>query len=296
MSHQTFGTWSPLQRSLHINNLELLAVHLALQHFLPLVINKVMIVMSNNTMVISQIKNQGGTHSQSLFRQTVLLLEWVDSRRITLVLRHIPGHLSMVADCLSRRHQIINSEWPWSQQILHHMWHLMGPAPCRPLCHVENRPPAHVRLSTPRPSSMEDQRLVLSVDESVGLHVSTLPSHPGSSPEDTGVQLPSHPSGSSVAVSTLVPSPTVSAGRPPETHTSSVKATAPTTVPNLPPRSPSHLSLHVWRLSSRPLFFCQSRLFLAGGNPHCLVTPPLHIVCLQQQVAHFHSVVPRHWT
>ena len=45
-----------------------------------------------------QIKNQGGTHLQSLYRQTVLLLEWADSKRITLVPRHIPGHLNVVAD------------------------------------------------------------------------------------------------------------------------------------------------------------------------------------------------------
>ena len=125
-SHQTFGTWSPRQRSLHINNLELLAVHLALQHFLPLVINKVVIVMTDNTTVVGQIKNQGGTHSRSLYRQTVLLLEWADSKRITLVPRHIPGHLNVVADRLSRRHQTINSEWTLSQQILHHMWRLWG--------------------------------------------------------------------------------------------------------------------------------------------------------------------------
>ena len=120
-SHQTSGMWSPQQRSLHINNLELLAVHLALQHFLPLVIYKVAIVMTDNTTVVGQIKNQGGTHSWSLYRQTVLLLEWVDSKRITLVLHHILGHLNVVADRLSQWHQTINSEWTLSQQILHHV-------------------------------------------------------------------------------------------------------------------------------------------------------------------------------
>ena len=125
-SHQTSGMWSPRQRSLHINNLELLVVHLALQHFLPLVINKVMIVMTDNTTVVGQIKNQGGTHSRSLYRQTVLLLEWADSQRITLVPRHILGHLNVVPDQLSWRHQTINSEWTLSQQILHHVWRLWG--------------------------------------------------------------------------------------------------------------------------------------------------------------------------
>ena len=79
-SHQTSGKWSQSQRSLHINKLKLLAVHLTLQHFLPLVINKVMIVMTDNTTIIGQIKNQGSTHSRSLHHETSHLLEWADSR------------------------------------------------------------------------------------------------------------------------------------------------------------------------------------------------------------------------
>ena len=72
----------------------------------------------------------------------------------------------------------------------------------------------------------------------MGLHVSTLPSHPGGSPEDTGVQLPCHPDGSNVVVSTLVPLSTVSARRPPEMPTSLADATAPTAVPDLPSITP----------------------------------------------------------
>ena len=109
----------------------------------------------------------------------------------------------------------------------------MGPASRRPLCHFGNRPPAHVRLSTPGPGSVEDRRLVFSMDGSVGLHVSSLPAHSGGAPEDTGVQLPRRPSGPSVAVSTLVSPSTVSARRSSETPTSAADATAPTSVPDL---------------------------------------------------------------
>ena len=250
MSHQTSGTWSRWQRSLHINNLELLAGHLALQHFLPLVINKVMIVMTDNTTVVGQIKNQGGTHSRSLYPQTVLLLEWADSRHITLV-RATSWDIWMwwLIDCpVTPDHQLrvdtVSADTPPRVAP-------MGPAPDRPLCHFGNCPPAHVRLSTPGPGSVEDWRLVLSRDRSVGLHVSSLPSHSGGSPEDTGIQLPCHPSGPSMAVSTLASPSTASARQPPKTPTSSVTLLRQ-------PQSwifhldPSCLSLHIWRLSSRP--------------------------------------------
>ena len=118
----------------------------------------------------------------------------------------------------------------------------MGPASCRPLCHFGNHLPAHVRLSTPRPASVEDRCIVLSVDGSVGLHVSSLPSNSGGAPEDTGVQLPRHPSGPSMAVSTLVSPSTVTARQPPETPTSAADATAPTSVPNLSPGPVTPLS------------------------------------------------------
>ena len=63
-THQTSGLWSTSQKALYINNLELLAVHLAVQHFRLLVIGKAVVVMTDMT-VVGQIKSQGGTHLHS---------------------------------------------------------------------------------------------------------------------------------------------------------------------------------------------------------------------------------------
>ena len=123
--------------ALHINNLELLPVHLALQHFLPLVIGKSVVVMIDNTTVVGQTKNQGGTHSRSLYHQTVLLLTWADGKDITLIPCHILGHLIMVADSLSGRHQVINAKSRVLLEVLHHIWHLWGQlTPHQSLCHI----------------------------------------------------------------------------------------------------------------------------------------------------------------
>ena len=175
-SHHTFGMWTPSQRSLHINNLELLAAHLALQHFLPVVINKVIIVMTDNTTVVGQIKNQGVTHSRSLYHQTVHLLEWADSRHITLVPRHIPGHLNVVADHLSRRQQIMNAKWKLSLQVLHHVWLIWGQPHVDQFATSETASLPTYVSPLPDPAALESRCLILSVDRPVGLPVSTPPS------------------------------------------------------------------------------------------------------------------------
>ena len=123
---QVAGQWTPEQRHLHINILELLAVRLALQHFQQQVANHSVVIMTDNSTVVAQIRNQGGTHSRQLHRQTALLLSWADNHSVHLLPRHIPGRLNVLADQLSRRHQVLNTEWTLAQPVLTHLWHLWG--------------------------------------------------------------------------------------------------------------------------------------------------------------------------
>ena len=126
LSHQTGGLWDSVQKRLHINVLELLAVRLALQHFLPLVQGQPVMVMTDNTTVVAQLRNQGGMLSRPLYSHTAQLLLWADSHNVSLVPRHIPGKLNVIADRLSRRHQVLNSEWTLSLSVLHQVWRLWG--------------------------------------------------------------------------------------------------------------------------------------------------------------------------
>ena len=99
LEHQARGVWSPTPR--HINWLELKAVILALQQFLPHVQNRHIIAMTDNMTVVAHINKQGGTHSRELFNLTKVLLLWADSHHITLSACHVPGHLNVLADMLS---------------------------------------------------------------------------------------------------------------------------------------------------------------------------------------------------
>ena len=92
------GKWSTRESTLHINCLEMLAVHYALQQFSDLVRFKVVVVMTDNTTVVSHIRKQGGTHSLSLCTQTLRLFELSASLGVTLQVRFIAGKRNVLAD------------------------------------------------------------------------------------------------------------------------------------------------------------------------------------------------------
>jgi len=123
---QAEGLWTLAQKETHINNLELLAVLLALQAFEHIVEGRHVLAMTDNTTVVGQIKNQGGTHSRQLYKVTKELFLWADAHQIVLSAQHIPGRLNVLADLLSRRHQVIHTEWSLSPQIAHQIWKVWG--------------------------------------------------------------------------------------------------------------------------------------------------------------------------
>ena len=123
---QAQGRWSTEQAKAHINNLELLAVILALEQFLPTVRDKHVLLMTDNTTVIGNIKNQGGTHSWELYLLARQLFDWLDLHKVKLTPRHIPGHLNVIADRLSRSHQVIQTEWSLSSPVAQAIWKVWG--------------------------------------------------------------------------------------------------------------------------------------------------------------------------
>jgi hypothetical protein len=109
------GVWTDEQSLLHINILELEAVRLALLHFQSQLIGLSILIATDNTTVVSYINRQGGTRSDSLYLLVENVLIWCQLHSIYIRARHIPGRLNVLADLLSRRHQVIPTEWK-----LHH--------------------------------------------------------------------------------------------------------------------------------------------------------------------------------
>ena len=111
------GVWSLVQQQEHINLLEMRAVLLALQHFKTLLVSKAVVLATDNTTVVAYLQNQGGTrcHAHFLLCKEILLLCLLS--HIHLVVRHIPGTFNVLADCLSRFHNPVNTEWELRQVV-----------------------------------------------------------------------------------------------------------------------------------------------------------------------------------
>ena len=107
----TSGLWSPQESLLHINNLELRSVLLALRFFQQHIVGQSILVSTDNTTVVSYITRQGGTHSPALCMETWDLLTWCHDNCVTIQVRHLPGKLNVLADQLSRRNSVLPAEW-----------------------------------------------------------------------------------------------------------------------------------------------------------------------------------------
>ena len=83
---------------LHINLLDMIAVQNVLSHFIHQLSHKDVLVMSDNTTVVSYINRQGGTRSHSLLQIVRVMLLWAHDHQLTLRARHIPGNRNVLAD------------------------------------------------------------------------------------------------------------------------------------------------------------------------------------------------------
>ena len=123
---QISGTWTRMDRRLHINCLELKAIVSALKHWAPVLQGHQVMVATDNSTVVSYINKQGGTRSPTLLCLTVELLLWLEAQNIIVQARHIPGCLNMIADHLSRLNQPISTEWSLHPEIVERIFHFWG--------------------------------------------------------------------------------------------------------------------------------------------------------------------------
>ena len=124
--HIARGTWSLPEGKLHINYFELKAVCLALKEFQDLCLDKIVLLATDNTTVVSYINKEGGMRSGPLCALLWRILTWCTRKQVTLKAQHITDQLNVVADKLSRPGQTIQTEWsllPEVFQIICSRWH-----------------------------------------------------------------------------------------------------------------------------------------------------------------------------
>ena len=80
-----------------------------------------------------------------LYLETERLLLLAESNQWTLLAKHIPGHLNVLADYLSRRHQTLHTEWTLNQGVVRSLFDRWGD-PCVDLfaTSLNNRLPVYV--------------------------------------------------------------------------------------------------------------------------------------------------------
>ena len=108
--------WPPTFSSFSINHQELLAVLYGVQGFLPVLRAHSVSLFADNTTALSYLRKQGGTHSSTLNSVAQSILRLCEEHQVHLVPQFIPGHLTILADSLSRRSQVRGSEWTLCHQ------------------------------------------------------------------------------------------------------------------------------------------------------------------------------------
>ena len=116
------GTWPPELTNKHINELEMLAVTLAIKSFKPFLIGKTILIATDNTAVLGHLRNQGGTRSPAMIQRTFEFFETAEQMQLQFRCRHIPGRRNILADLLSRANQAIPTEWTLKQAVVDSLW------------------------------------------------------------------------------------------------------------------------------------------------------------------------------
>ncbi|KAL0162443.1 hypothetical protein M9458_041839, partial [Cirrhinus mrigala] len=116
-----------IDKRLHINMLELMAVFLALKHFRPFLEGFHVLVRTDNTTVVAYINRQGGTRSLQLHNLARKLIVWSAAHFSSLRATHVPGVLNVGADLLSRGNPLYG-EWVLHPQVVNQIWEIYGKA------------------------------------------------------------------------------------------------------------------------------------------------------------------------
>ncbi len=122
--HAVSGVWTGPQLHWHINCLELLAVHLALNRLKRRLRGEHVLVRTDNTATVAYINRQGGLRSRRMSQLARHLLLWSRKHLRSLRAIHIPGLLNRTADELSRA--ALPGEWRLHPQMVQLIWRRFG--------------------------------------------------------------------------------------------------------------------------------------------------------------------------
>ena len=118
------GWWSRDVSLFSINHRELLAVFLAIRDFLYLLWGWTVFLFTDNTSALSYLLKEGGPRSSTLNSVAQAILRLCEDSGVRLLPQFVPGRLNVLADSLSRRGQVLGSEWTLHQEVCRDLFRL----------------------------------------------------------------------------------------------------------------------------------------------------------------------------
>lgn len=123
---ETSGRWSLQEQREHNTLLELRAIKLGLEAFEDSLQGRTIVIFSDNATAVAYIKKAGGTRSTKLNHEAQRTLQWARDKGVTILTQFVRGESNVMADRLSRKNQIISTEWRLHQQACDNLWRFWG--------------------------------------------------------------------------------------------------------------------------------------------------------------------------
>ena len=198
------GLWDSHQAALSINTKELLAVQLGLRQFQSSLRGRTVAVFCDNTTAVAYLRKEGGTRSPLLNSLAQEILRWTESLSIRLAPQFLPGSNNVLADALSRPHQLPHSEWSLNMTVFKKA--LAGPN--RLICHLRKSALFDLLLTIPRSDVSRHRRVSPVLGRAPSLRVPSGGHHSACSSEAPGLfGGGAHSSGSALGPASLVLGP-----------------------------------------------------------------------------------------
>lgn len=113
-NHSAQGTWMTQESRMHINLVELRAVHLACDAFFPLMLSHHIQVMSDNKITVFYVNKQGGVIYLPFCVEAVSLWNWCLKNHILHLATYILGAQNSLVDNLSRHFSLDHNSGRWT--------------------------------------------------------------------------------------------------------------------------------------------------------------------------------------
>ncbi len=107
------------------HKLELCAVHLALECFLPDILHRHVLIRMDSMTVAAFINHQGSVSSRPLLQLTRDLLLWADRHLLSIRAVNVPGSLNYSTDLLLRG-RAIHGDWRLHPLTVNMIWGIFG--------------------------------------------------------------------------------------------------------------------------------------------------------------------------